>query len=175
MKPGKYTLSAGALELKSGKGSLTSQPIEVPDLNKGEVSMGSILLLSGVEDVKPDGSIDPTHPFGAFQIGNTLLHALPPGPIPRSVSLTIFYQLYDLKVDEATGKADTKVSLDITKAGKPIAQANETSFDTPVAGQAIGPIELTTLQPGQYAVKVRIRDNVAKINKTQETQFEIAP
>ncbi len=175
MKPGKYTLSAGALDDKSGKGALSSQPIEVPDLNKGELSMGSVLLLSDVEDLKPDAAVDRTHPFGAFQVGNTLLHAFPPGPLPKSASLTIFYQLYDLRVDEATGKADTTVSLDITKAGKPVAKASAASFETPVAGQAIGPIDLAGFEPGQYAVRLKIRDNVAKINKTEETPFELAP
>jgi GWxTD domain-containing protein len=175
MVPGKYSLTAGLLDEKSGKGSAAVRAIEVPDLNTGRLTLGSVLLLSTIEELKPGESVDRTHPYGALQIGEAMFHPMAPGPLPKSSSILVFYQLYDLKVDESTAKADATVSLEITKGGKAVARAGEVTFDTTVAGRAIGPVDLAGFEPGQYSVKLRIRDNVAKLNKTHEAPFEIAP
>ena len=88
LRPGKYTLKAGAVDEKGGKGSLASMPIEVPDLAKVESaadgtvsklpSAGTLLIVKRIEEL-PGGVSDPHHPFSAFELGSARL-------VPRSAA-----------------------------------------------------------------------------------------
>ncbi len=69
LKPGKYTLKAGAVDPKSGKGSLVSTPIEAPDFAKVETAA--------------DGSMHPV-PTAAPLLLVRDIEDLPAGSTPRS-------------------------------------------------------------------------------------------
>ena len=69
-KPGKYTLKAGAIEEKSGKGSLAELPVDVPNLNTGEMTAATVLVLEDVQDVETP---DPRHPYAAFALAKARL------------------------------------------------------------------------------------------------------
>src|SRR3954470_23623999 len=45
LRPGKYTLNVGVLDPKSGKGSVSTVPVEVPDLTSSEVEIMPLVLL----------------------------------------------------------------------------------------------------------------------------------
>ena len=86
-----------------------------------------------------------------------------------------FYQVYDLKIDETTGKPSGLASLTILKGTTPVAQAPPQPLDTPIAGSAVGPVPFGKYEPGQYKVVLKITDNVAKKDKVQEITIEIKP
>lgn len=171
VKPGKYTLKAGALEAKSGRGSLALAPIEVPDFNKGELS-GSLFALRDVEDL-PEGVADQNHPYQGY--GLTKVRLIPHfGKVfTKADSISLFFQFYDAKVDDATGKASSVASVAISKGGKPMAKAEDQSFETVVGGNVVGPIPLADFAPGNYQATVRVTDNVAKKDITRELEFEV--
>ena len=73
LKPGKYTVEAGALDEKNGKGSLATVPVDVPSFSRGELS-ATMMILRGVEDVPEGTPPDSQHPFAAVRAGEGAAH-----------------------------------------------------------------------------------------------------
>lgn len=174
LKPGKYTLRAGALDEKTGKGSLATVPMNVPSFSRDELSVASLVILQDVQDLA-EGAPDPQDPFAAFFLGRSRLIPHFGQVFSKSDALSFFYQVYDLKVDETTGKASATATLSILKAGKPVASAAEQAIDTPIAGTVVGPVPLEKYEPGRYVVQLKVMDKVAKKEKVEEVPFEIKP
>ena len=175
VKPGKYTLRAGAVDEKSGKGSLAELPIEAPDLNKGEISAATLLVLEDVQDL--EGNPDPHHPYAAFALAKALLVPRFAGTFSKSEAVSFFYQVYDLKTDDTTGKASAVASVSMLRdpGRSTVAKAGDQPIETPVGGNVVGPVPLDKYEPGKYIVQLKVRDNVAKKDLTQEVAFEVKP
>ena len=172
-KAGKYTLKAGAIEEKSGKGSLAELPVDVPNLNTGEMTAATVLVLEDLQDVEiPDAR----HPYAAFALAKARLIPRFGGLFTKAESASFFYQVYDLKTDEA-GKASAVASVTMMKDGSRtvVAKAGDQPIDTPVGGTVVGPVPLAKYEAGKYIVQLKVRDNLAKKDLTQEVPFEVKP
>ena len=175
LKPGKYSLEAGALDEKNGKGSLATVPVEVPSFSQGEIT-ATVLILQNVEDIPEGAMADSEHPFAAFEMPKARLLPYFGDVLKKSDSPSFFYQFYDAQVDPATSKASGTVALSVLKDGKaPVAKAEPMSFDSPVGGNVVGPVPLAKYEPGKYVVQIRISDKVAGKDKTIEVPFEVKP
>ncbi|MGE5126973.1 MAG: GWxTD domain-containing protein [Betaproteobacteria bacterium] len=183
LKPGKYTLKAGAVDLKSGKGSLTTMPIEVPDFSRVEtaadgsshpvVSAAPLLLVRDIEELPAGSNPDPAHPFAAFTLGIARLVPYFGTTFHKADSISIFFQVYDLRTD-LNGKADGLAKISILKGTAPVASASN-PITTSVGGSAIGPVPLAGYEPGKYVVQLKVADRIAKKDLVQETPIEIVP
>jgi GWxTD domain-containing protein len=170
LKPGKYTLKAGALEESSQKGSVVEKAVEAPDFNKGEMSMASLILVRDVEEVP----VDTSNALEAFRMSpNARFVPRFGGAFGKDESVSIFYQFYDAQPDPASGKPAAVASVQMFKDGKPASRPSEQQWDTPIAGSLIGPIPLDSFQPGNYSVKVKVTDTVAKKEITEEASFQV--
>jgi GWxTD domain-containing protein len=187
LKPGEYTLRTALVDDKSGRGSTLSQPITVPDLNKGELTV-SVWVVRDVTDEA--AAPDPTHALAAFVLGTrkeTVPGRTEPvevtsrivprvgGKFARAESVQIFYELNDAAVDPQSGKADVTVSVTLSKGTKVVAQAPDQPFETPHVINSVGPVPLEKYDPGTYTAKLKVRDGVAKKDLTLEQNFEIVP
>ncbi|HSD65315.1 MAG TPA: GWxTD domain-containing protein [Vicinamibacteria bacterium] len=184
LRPGKYTLQTGVVDVKGGKASLTSMPVDVPNFAKVEtaadgteskVPTGAVIVVKGIEDLA-GGAPQPEHPMAAFELGRVRLHPVFGGAAHKADQVEFFYQIYDLKVDPATGKADAIATLRVLKDGRtPVAQAPPNPIETEFAGSSVGPIPLAGYEPGKYVVQLRVTDKVAKKDLVQEAPLEVLP
>jgi GWxTD domain-containing protein len=186
LRPGKYTLKAGAVDTKGGKGSLASSPIEVPDFSKVESaadgsvsklpSAASLIIVKRIDEL-PGGVSDPKHPLAAFELGPLRLVPVFGGVAKQSEQVEFFYQVYDLKLDATTGKANASAVVSLYKDGSktPIAQAPPNTIETEFAGSTVGPIPLTSFSPGKYLVQLKVTDKLGKHELVQEAPLEVTP
>jgi GWxTD domain-containing protein len=184
LKPGKYTLKAGAVDVKSGKGSLSSTPIEVPDLAKVEAaadgssrpvaSAASLLLLRDIEELPAGAANDPAHPYSAFSLGVARLLPYFGSTFHKADQISIFFQVYDLTVD-AGGKADALATISILKDGKTPIARTQNPINTAVGGSVIGPVPLASYEPGKYVAQLKVADKQSQKEIVQEAPFEIIP
>jgi GWxTD domain-containing protein len=173
LKPGNYMLKVGVVDPVSNKGSVVTQPLEVPDFNKDEITISTLFALEDMQEVTTP---DPNHPFSAFEIGTARLVPRFGNVFKQSDALHISYQFYDPKIDATTQKPSTAAKLTILKpTGGPAAEAPEQTFDTVVAGGAVGPVALAKYPPGKYKILLKVTDKVAQKEYTRETAFEIQP
>ncbi len=183
LKPGKYTLKAAAVDVKGGKAALATLPVEVPDFSRVETApdgtvakvptAASLIVVRGIEEV---AGPDPQHPFAAFELGKVRLLPIFGGRATKAEQVEFFYQVYDLKVDPATGKADATAVLSVLKDGKtPVAKAPPNPIDTEYAGSSVGPIPLSAYEPGKYVVQLKVTDKLAKKEVVREGTLEVLP
>jgi GWxTD domain-containing protein len=170
VKPGKYELKSGVVDDKSGKGSLVSEPFDAPDLDKHELTAASLLVLA---DIHETTKVEPNDPDEGFFIGRAQL--VPRfGPVFTTAEAPLFfYQAYDGQVDPATSKASVTIALTLAKGGQTLAKAPEQTLDTSLIGGAVGPVPLSSFDPGSYTAKLKLRDNVAKKDLNIEASFEV--
>ncbi len=170
VRPGKYTVRSAVLD-KGGKGSVAEMPVDVPDLQSGEL-VSQIMLLRGVEDI-PENSVDPNHPMSGFAMAKARLEPFFGTTLSKADPLNIFFQYYGAATDEATGKGSVTVSVSLLRGVRPVATAPEQPFETSVGGSIVGPIPMDNYQPGSYTARVRVNDLVAKKEAVKEITFEL--
>ncbi len=171
LKPGNYSLKGGALEVKSAKGSLAQVPVEVPDLNKGELT-ATLIVLRDVEELT-EGVVDNNHAYSGLTLAKVRLIPYFGALFTKADALQIFFQYYDAKLDETTGKASVTTSVALLQGTKPKAKAPDQVFDSVVGGNLVGPIPLADYAPGNYIVRVKLTDSVAKKDIVKEFAFEM--
>jgi hypothetical protein len=174
LRPGKYTLKGAAIEEKGTKGSVVSAAVEVPNYGSGELGVASLMVLRDVVDVPPGGA-DADGPFAPLLLGNAQLIPYGTLNLSKADSPTIVWQVYDLKVDEATGAPSGLATFSLLKGTKAVAESPAVAIDRPVAGSSIGPIPLAKYEPGQYTAKLMVSDKVAKKDKVVEVVIEVKP
>lgn len=185
LKPGPYTLRSGVVDVKGGKASLATTSVEVPDLSlaataaDGTVtktpSTSSVIVVRSIETL-PAGGSDPSHPLAAFELGGVRLVPLFGGVARQADQVEFFYQVYDLTLDPATGKADATAVVSILKDGKkPVAKAPANEIHSAFAGSSVGPVPLAGFEPGKYVVQLKVTDKVGKKDLVQETALEVLP
>jgi GWxTD domain-containing protein len=194
LKPGTYTLNVGALDTKGGKGSLTSLPIEVPDLSQVEsaadgtthplASISSLVLVRSVEQLPAGAPADPSNPFAAFTFGDLRLTPYFGTTFHKEDEISILYQVYDLTPKPAPASdpaapptAKGRALMRILKDGKAeVSRSQWKQIATTVDGDLIGPIKLAGYQPGRYQVELTLIDkNANDRTLKQDAWFEVAP
>ncbi|HXK11693.1 MAG TPA: GWxTD domain-containing protein [Vicinamibacteria bacterium] len=185
LKPGQYTLKAGAVDVKDGKASLASMPVDVPDLSRVEAgpdgaaskvaTAGSVFVVRGIEEIT--GGSDPQHPFAAFELGRVRLIPAFGGVLRKSEQVEFFYQVYDLRLDPATGKANATAVVSVLKEKDKatVAKAPANQIETEFSGSSVGPVPLAGFEPGKYVVQLKVTDKVAKKELVQEAPLEVVP
>ncbi|HVO09869.1 MAG TPA: GWxTD domain-containing protein [Vicinamibacteria bacterium] len=171
LRPGRYTLKAVVLDVDSGRGSVASLPVEVPDLAGVETTV--LLLLRDIEETGGDARSDAANPYAAFTLGTTRLVPHFGTTLHRTDPLVIFYQAYNLSTGR-DGRADATVTVSVMKGTSTLA-ARRDAITTSVAGAALGPVPLAALEPGNYLVRLALEDRVSDRHVTQEMPLAIVP
>jgi GWxTD domain-containing protein len=169
LKPGTYTLKVALLDPQTGKGSVTTVPLKLPDFDSEGLALSPLLVLRDVQDMPAN----PQDALAAFQLGPMRFIPHYGNVFTPEDSITLLTFLYNPKVDAATGKPSSTASFTILKDGKPVAKADDQNYDTPGAGPSVGPVPLAKFTPGKYVAQVKVRDNVAKKDMSQEATFEV--
>ena len=90
-----------------------------------------------IEEVPASGS-DPQHPYSAFELGRVRLIPVFGGDAHKADQVEFFYQVYDLRLNPLTGKADAVAVMSILKDGKtPVAKAPANPIETEFAGSSV--------------------------------------
>jgi hypothetical protein len=168
LKPGKYTLNVGVLDPKTSKGTVLSEPVEVPDFGSDELTITPLLVLREVAE----GAGTPQDAMAAFTLGNTRFIPNFGNVFKPEESVSVIAALYNVP-SGASGKPSFTYSYSIAKDGKPIAETepftSEASQETP----SVGPVPLQKYGPGKYTVKLKVKDNVSNKEYTKEAPFEV--
>jgi GWxTD domain-containing protein len=170
LRPGKYTLNVALVDPKTGKGSVASTPVEVPDLAAGDLKMTPLVLLQGIQE--GGATPDPKEPLADFVLGTNRLVPSFDNSFPKSGSLSVVGAVYNAAKD-AAGKSSLTWSFAILKDGKPVAKTEDQVVEAEMASPSIGPVPLSNFAPGKYVVQLKVKDNVGGKEYTQDAPFEV--
>jgi GWxTD domain-containing protein len=170
LRPGEHVFRIGVVDPKSGKGAVAELPVKTQTYG-AELVLSPVLVLAEIQD-----NIAKTNdePFAEFVFGTTRFVPRYGNAFRQSEAVNLLCAIYGAAKDEA-GKISVAGGFEILKDGKTIARAPDQTFDTDPATPSAGPVPLGNYPPGKYLARVRLRDNIAKKDYTQETAFEIVP
>jgi hypothetical protein len=172
LAPGRYTLHLGVRERVSGRLSVISGAVDVPDLHASEVAVPSVFILESMRTAPAD----PRHPLAAFFLEQAM-------PVPRfgnrfrpTDAPMILFQFARRASASAILASYVILGPDATTvAHEARLQADHVAVGTgrAVGAAAFGPLPLTKYRPGLYRVLVTVTDVDSRASYAQEAWFEV--
>jgi GWxTD domain-containing protein len=177
LAPGLYRLDIVVKDVNSGNVGVVNARLDVPRFSDDQLSNSSLIL---ADDIQRVSSKDIG--LGQFVLGDLKVRPKLDQTFTPDDSMGVFLQVYNLKVDDKTHKADASVEFRVTKAEKdqtaPILKFDLPANKIPEHGEEMtlaNEITLGSLAPGKYKLEVAVTDNVTKQTITPTTEFTVKP
>ena len=177
LAPGLYRLDIVVKDVNSGNVGVVNARLDVPRFNDDQLSNSSLIL---ADDIQRVSSKDIG--LGQFVLGDLKVRPKLDQTFTPDDSMGVFLQIYNLKVDDKTHKADASVEYRVTKAEKdqtaPVLKFDLPANKIPEHGEEMtlaNEITLGSLAPGKYKLEVAMTDNVTKQTITPTTEFTVKP
>ena len=165
LAPGMYRLNVVCKDITGGNMTTYPMALNVPHFDEEKLGSSSLILADLVEKV-PTNSIG----SGPFVIGDTKVRPRLNDTFNRNEKLGIYTQFYNFAPDEKTNKPNGTIQYQITKNGvdKPVLDYVQEVTSVPGATAQRVTVEqlldLRSLDPGQYTLKIKAVDK----NRNQE-------
>src|SRR5579862_6695778 len=175
LSPGLYRLDIVVKDVNSGNVGVVNTRLAVPRFQDDELSTSSLILADDIRSVSTQDI-----GLGQFVIGDVKVRPRMDGVFAENDSIGIFLQVYNLKVDDKTHRADTSVEYRVTKdkESKPTLTFDVPADKVPQHGEEMtieNRITLGSLPPGKYQIAVAVTDNLAKQTITPTADFTVKP
>jgi hypothetical protein len=173
LRPGLYKMDIVVKDVNSGNVGVINAPLRVPRIPDEKLQLSSLVLADLVEALPPNqvGS-------GMFIWGSNKVRPSVNSEFLRSrdKDLKLWFQVYNLKLDEATKKPSAQIEMVFTKNNQEVKRITEESSDLSNAAAQmtfIKAVPLSDFEPGQYAVQVKVTDNLTKEVTASNDKFTV--
>ncbi|MGE5646615.1 MAG: GWxTD domain-containing protein [Acidobacteriota bacterium] len=174
LAPGSYRLNVVVKDVVGGTMNNYEMALHVPRFEEDKLASSSIIIADQIEKV-------PTRNIGAgqFVIGDSKVRPRVSETFRRDEKLGIYFQLYNFAADEKTQKPSGEIQYEVVKNG-----SNQTIFDftedikdLPGSSAQQVTVEkllpLAKLEPGQYTLKMKVRDRIRNEVLTPTATFTV--
>lgn len=173
LRPGLYKLELVIKDINSGNVGTISKGITVPRIQDERLGTSSLILADRIETLSARQVAT-----GQFVLGGAKVVPNVKSEYNRDQNLNLWLQVYSLKVDEATHKPSATIETLITRNGKEVKKFLEDATELSGAAQQMTltkTLALSDFEPGEYAVQIRITDNLTKevIASPGKTTFKV--
>jgi GWxTD domain-containing protein len=160
LRPGLYKLDLVLKDINSGNVGTINTRLAVPRFPEEKLALSSLILADTIENL-PSSQIA----SGSFILGSTKVRPNVKEEFKRDRNLNLWFQVYNLKLDEATHKPSATVETLISRNGqevqKNVEQANELSSAAAQMTLAKS-LPLNDFEPGEYTIQIKVTDNLTK-------------
>jgi len=175
LSPGLYRLDVVVKDVNSGNVGVVNTRLAVPRFQDDELSSSSLILADDIQRVSTQDI-----GLGQFVLGDVKVRPRLDQTFAVNDSIGVFLQVYNLKVDDKTHKADASVEYRVTKEKEtvPALKFDIPAEKVPQHGEEMtieNRITLASLPPGKYQLAVAVTDNLAKQTITPTTDFTVKP
>src|SRR5688572_6047037 len=170
LPPGAYSLFIAVNDAKSNNTGTTDKRLEVRRFPEGNLSASS-LVLADLIDALPPRAVEQQ-----FQVGSLKVRPSVKREFQRNQTMSVFMQVYGLKVDEKTLKPSLSSEVLITRDGQEIQKLTDQAFEVGGAAQQVNfikQIPLDGLEPGEYGIQVKVYDNLAQTPLVSNDKFTV--
>jgi hypothetical protein len=160
LRPGLYKLDLVLKDINSGNVGTVSQRLQVPRFPDEKLQLSSLILADLVENL-PSSQIG----SGSFILGSNKVRPNVNDEFRHDKPLNLWFQVYNLKVDDGSHKPSATVETLITKNGKEVKKEIEQASELSNAAAQMTlskSIPLKDFEPGEYSVQVKVTDNLTK-------------
>ncbi|HEY2384156.1 MAG TPA: GWxTD domain-containing protein [Terriglobia bacterium] len=162
LKPGLYKMDIVVKDETSGNAGVVNQRLNVPRYPDEKLQLSSLITAQKVENLAANevGS-------GPFAIGGQKVWPNVTGEFLRSrdKNVNLYFQVYNLTIDEATKKPSATVEMVITKNSQEVKKVVEQSSELANAAAqmtVVKSLPVSDFDPGQYGIQIRVTDNLTK-------------
>ena len=160
LRPGLYKLDLVLKDINSGNVGTVSQRLQVPRFPDDKLQLSSLILADLVENLPPSqiGS-------GSFILGSNKVRPNVNDDFRHDKNLNLWFQVYNLKLDEGTKKPSATVETLITKNGREVKRDVEEASELSNAAAQMTlskSLSLKDFEPGEYSVQIKVTDNLTK-------------
>ena len=175
LAPGLYELDIVLKDVNSGNVGVVNTRLPVPRYQDDQLSASSLIL---ADDIQPVSMKDIG--VGQFVLGDVKVQPKLDHTFAQNQSMGIFLQVYNLKVNDKTNRANTSVEFRVLKDNS---TTPALKFDLPASQLPEHGEELTlekrmtlgSLAPGKYKLEIAVTDNLANQTITPTADFTIRP
>jgi len=173
LSPGLYRLDIVLKDVNSGNVGVVNTRIAVPRFPDDQLAASSLILADQMQrvSVKDIG-------MGQFVLGDIKVRPKMDNTFTTRDQMGVFLQVYNLKVDEKTHKADASVQYRVMKekASDPVLKFDLSSEKLPQHGEELtleNVLTLGSLDPGKYNLVVQVTDNLSKQSIEKSSAFTV--
>ena len=173
LSPGLYRLDIVLKDVNSNNVGVVNTRLAVPRFEDDKLSASSLIIADQIQRVsaKDIG-------LGQFVLGDVKVRPKMDSAFLPSETMGVFLQVYNLKVDEKTHKADVSVQFRVLKdkETEPLKKFDLTSDQIPEHGEEMtlqNVVTLGSFGPGKYKLEVAVTDNLAKQTITPASEFTV--
>jgi len=170
LKPGTYDLYTGLLDRNGQRVSGKKEALEVVGYDPAELDTSTILLVENISSPR-GGEFAPNKVLPNLNIGGQL--EIVPNVnrvFSNTESILLFYNVCGLQLDE-NNQPSLSILYTLFKAGEEIHQFPEVENQTGIIEQTV---PLKGLEPGDYSLKIRIKDKLSKAQVERTVDFSIS-
>ena len=157
MAPGTYKVDVIVRDVESGNRGIVNHGFVVPRYDDKKLSTSSLILATRLRPT------DETDIGGRFVIGGAKVIPSLDGVFQRGSDVGLYLQVYNAGIDQTTLRPAVDVQYVLTKAGKEILKQPEDWKGLSDSSQRLTLARLlptTTLDPGEYEIKVVTKDRI---------------
>ncbi|MGH9682530.1 MAG: GWxTD domain-containing protein [Candidatus Acidiferrales bacterium] len=171
LTPGLYRLDIVLKDVNSGNVGVVNTRLAVPQYTDDQLSSSSLILADEITRVsaKDIG-------LGQFVLGDVKVRPKLNATFTANDAMGVFLQIYNLKVDDKTHRADASVEYRVMKDKQQILKFDIPKDRLPDHGEELtleNMITLGSLAPGKYKLEVAVTDNISKQTITRSSDFTV--
>lgn len=171
LRPGLYKIDLVVKDTHSGNVGTINQRLAVPRYPDEKLSISSVILADLIEDLPPRQVAT-----GSWILGGMKVRPNVKDEFRRNADLKIWFQVYNLKVDEQSHKPSATLEMLITRNGQEVRKITEDSTELSSAAQQMTltkSLPLADFEPGEYSLQVKVTDNLSKEIITSNEKFAV--
>ena len=173
LSPGLYRLDIVLKDTNNGNVGVVNTRLAVPRFEDDSLSSSTLILADQIQRVSAHDI-----GLGQFVLGDMKVRPRIDADFSASDQMGVFLQVYNLKVDDKTHKADASVEYRVTKdkGTDPVLKFDIGTDKLPEHGEELtleNIITLGSLSPGNYKLEVSVTDNLSKKTITPTTNFSV--
>jgi len=175
LRPGLYRLDIVLKDVNSNNVGVVNTRLAVPRFEDDKLSTSTLILTDQIQRVsaKDIG-------LGQFVLGDLKVRPKMDAAFLPTDMMGVFLQVYNLKVDDKTHKADVSVQFRVLKekGTEPLKKFDLAQDQIPEHGEEMtlqNVVTLGSFGPGKYKLEVAITDNLAKQTITPTSEFTVKP
>lgn len=170
LAPGTYKVAVVVRDVVSGKKGVIQKGFTVPKYDAEKLSTSTLVLASRLYTLN-DREIG-----GQFAIGDKKVIPNVSGVYKRGQELGIYLQVYNAGIDQTTLRPSVDVEYVLMKGGKEVGKQPENWAGMSDAGQRLTLARLVQTQPltpGDYEIRVNIKDHVTGQSLSPSEKFTV--
>lgn len=170
LPPGRYTIEAVAYDAPTGKASVLTTSLEVPDVDQTKLRLSSLTILKRAERLTAEEQ-KKEHPF---HFGEVVVYPNLGEPLRKSVAKQLAFFLTAWPARGSTEKLT--LTIEVLQNGRSLGKIPPADLPAPDDSGRVryaSALPLENFQPGSYELRVTVGDGQGSTSRT--TQFNVEP